>query len=133
MIKPESVHPKKKYQNSKFSDEELKYHAERIQSSLEREEVFKNPDLNLNKLGKQLGVSAKYLSEIINLSFHKSFSSLINQYRIEASKRILLENPDISVKEACYEVGYNSRSAFNNAFKRQTGISPSEFQKNMKR
>lgn len=130
MIKPEFVHPKIKYVKSNLSPEKIETIADKIRQMLEQDKIYKNPDLNLKELSNNLKLSPKYVSEIINGFFKKNFIGLVNYFRIEESKSILLNKPEISVKEVCYDVGFNSRSAFNSAFKKLTGVSPSDFQNN---
>ncbi|MDL5049165.1 helix-turn-helix domain-containing protein [Oscillatoria amoena NRMC-F 0135] len=48
-------------------------------------------------------------------------------YRVEEAKRLLKEQMNIKVEEIAGQVGYNSKSSFNTAFKKITGITPSEF------
>jgi AraC-like DNA-binding protein len=56
-----------------------------------------------------------------------TFTDFVNQYRITQAKTLLLK--DVSVSEACYEVGFQSLSHFNKLFKKITGINPSVFKK----
>jgi AraC-like DNA-binding protein len=128
MIKPEFIHPKLKYQNSNLSLEEIEKYAKKISHLFEHEKIFKDTRLNLKELSNRLELNTKYVSEIINVYFNKSFISLLNNYRIEESKRILQDISDITIKEVCYDVGFNSRSAFNSTFKKFTGESPSDYQ-----
>ena len=88
--------------------------------------VYTNSGLNRTMLADTIGVDVQQLSKDINQYFKMNLSELINKYRIEAAKR-LLENSELSIKEIYYEVGYNSRSAFNTSFKKQTRKKPSEY------
>jgi YesN/AraC family two-component response regulator len=56
-----------------------------------------------------------------------TFTDFVNQYRITQAKTLLLK--DISVSEACYEVGFQSLSYFNKLFKKLTGENPSAFKR----
>ncbi|MBN1397426.1 MAG: AraC family transcriptional regulator, partial [Bacteroidetes bacterium] len=71
------------------------------------------------------------LSEIINNSLNQNFYDFINSYRIKESKLMLedKENKRKTVLEILYAVGYNSKSSFNVAFKKHTGMTPSQFKK----
>ena len=88
--------------------------------------VYTNSDLNRTVLADKIGVDVQQLSREVNQYFKMNLSELINKYRIEAAKK-LLENSELSIKEIYYEVGYNSRSAFNTSFKKQTRKNPSEY------
>ena len=71
------------------------------------------------------------LSELINRAFNQNFFDFINSYRIEEAKKMLTYDSDErrTVLEVLYDSGFNSKSAFNNAFKRNTGITPTEYRK----
>ncbi|MBK7223520.1 MAG: AraC family transcriptional regulator [Saprospiraceae bacterium] len=92
---------------------------------------YLNPDLNINTLAFNLGVTEKTLSQTINSIMGANFSDYINSYRIEFVRQKLEEDKDrsMSIKEVMYEAGFNSRSVFNTAFKKKTGLTPSEYQK----
>jgi AraC-like DNA-binding protein len=49
------------------------------------------------------------------------------EYRVEEAKRLLREQRNVKVEEIAEQVGYNSKSSFNTAFKKLTGKTPSEF------
>ena len=69
-----------------------------------------------------------YLSHVINASFNQNFRDFINSYRIEESKSRLVQD-DMNILNIAYEVGFNSKSAFNTAFKKFTGMTPKEYRK----
>jgi AraC-like DNA-binding protein len=58
-----------------------------------------------------------------------TFTDFVNQYRITQAKTLLLK--EVSVSEACYEVGFQSLSHFNKLFKKIAGINPSVFKKQL--
>ncbi len=119
----------------------VKYHSLKVEEGvkdtllpallhlLEKDKVFTEPGLTLTMLAKRLDVHPNILSQIINQEFKKSYKELIHYYRIEEFKsRVQLpENAAFSIMGVAYEVGYNSKSAFNTAFKKQTGVTPSEY------
>lgn len=90
---------------------------------------YLDPELTLNDLASQLKVSARQLSTLINAELGKSFFDLINSYRIEEAKKILRESsdPKLTVLEVMYQVGFNSKSSFNTAFKKYTGNTPTAY------
>jgi|HubBroStandDraft_1064217.scaffolds.fasta_scaffold13301_3 AraC-like DNA-binding protein len=92
-----------------------------------------DPDLTLEQLASQVKLRPKLLSQAINEGLGKNFFEFINQYRIEEAKRLLTDPADkkITVLEVLYQVGFNSKSSFNTVFKKQTGMTPSEFKKRM--
>lgn len=133
LLKPEIYLLKEKYKNHKLtSDERLKYMAF-FEQYMKETKPYKNPEISLETLAGDIKIPDRIVSQIINESFHCTFKSYINQYRInECIQR--LSDPDsmgIPIKEIMYEVGFTSKSAFNNAFKKSTGLSPLEFRKNI--
>ncbi len=74
---------------------------------------------------------ARFELEDINEYLNKSFFDFINSYRIEEAKHYLLNSSkDFStILEVSYEVGFNSEATFNHAFKKHTGMNPTEFKR----
>ncbi len=98
---------------------------------MEEEELYKNPLLSRLDLATRLRTSEGYLSQIINQEINKSVIQFVNEYRIEAAKR-LLHNPvfnKYSVEAIGLEAGFKSKSAFYNVFKTSLGMSPGAFRK----
>jgi len=65
----------------------------------------------------------RYFKKMTNMTF----SNFLNQYRINQSKKLLLQ--DRNVTEACYESGFENLSYFNKSFKKLTGENPMQFKK----
>ncbi len=63
---------------------------------------------------------------------NKTFSHFLNEFRIGKSCQLLL-NSKKSIKQICYEVGFNSLTNFNRTFKSFKAITPSAFRKNFKK
>ncbi len=84
-----------------------------------------SPDVNEVAASVHLSTAAfcRYFKKQTNMTF----TDFVNQYRITQAKTLLLKN--ISVSEACYEVGFDSVSYFNKLFKKLTGENPSAFRK----
>jgi AraC-like DNA-binding protein len=92
---------------------------------------YLNPALTLIDLAEEVSIPPRSLSEVINSSLKQNFYDFINTYRIEESKRLLSISTEQSktVLEILYKVGFNNKSSFNSAFKKCTGITPSQFRK----
>ncbi len=85
--------------------------------------------LSLETLANELRVSTSQLSKLINEQSSKNFNQLINEYRIEYSKD-LLQNDDYNqytITSIALESGFNSKSTFYNAFKKHTGVTPTQY------
>jgi len=103
----------------------------RLREHMEVGRPWLEPDLTLEELAGQLQLRTKVLSQAINEGLGQNFFELINSYRIGEAKRLLTNPADkkITVLEVLYQVGFNSKSSFNTVFKKQTGLTPSEFKK----
>lgn len=114
-----------------FSDEQNAAIIQKLRFLMEVEKIFLDPDLDLNSLAKKINISSHQLSKIINSQFGKTFFEFLNYYRVEEVKaRINLPAyTSFSILGIAFDVGFNSKSAFNNAFKKCTGLTPSEFKR----
>lgn len=117
---------KKKYQSSALSDEQSLRIVKRLDELMERDKLFLDPDLSLPKLATKLGVSRNILSQILNEKIECNFFDYVNRYRIHESLNILKEK-NYSVLDVAMSVGFNSRSAFYKAFKKEVGQTPSKY------
>jgi len=122
---------KKKYQNSPLTEEEKKEHLERLFKYMKQEKPYLNPSLSLNKLARRLSIPSRYLSQIINESLGINFFDFVNGYRVEEAKKLFLDtsNGQRSILDLLFDAGFNTKSVFNRAFKKYTGMTPSEFKR----
>ncbi len=92
-------------------------------------EPFMNASLSISDVAEHLEVPSKELSILINHKIHKHFFDFVNEYRIEKAKSIFESSVDkkLTVLEVLYDVGFNSKSSFNTAFKKHTGLTPTQF------
>lgn len=110
-------------------------HIETLKLLMEDEHLYRNSDLSLELVADRIGISVNYLSQQINTSLDKNFTSHINSYRVEDAKRMLV-NPEFnqySVLAIGLEAGFNSKSAFYNIFKKETGLTPNQFKNRIKK
>ena len=101
----------------------------RLDAILGKGEAYRDEDISLGQLADRLGLTPHQLSEVINARLGKSFFELIDGYRLEEVKRTLLDDPSRRVIDVALDAGFNSPSAFYRAFKKDVGMSPSEFRK----
>lgn len=96
---------------------------------MREDKAFADEDITLKKLADELGITAHQLSQILNERIKKNFSTFINEFRIEESKNLLIEEFDRSILSISIAVGFNSYTTFCTAFSRITGCSPSQYRK----
>ncbi|APG65636.1 DNA-binding protein [Tenacibaculum todarodis] len=104
---------------------------ERLTSYMKTEKPYLNPSLSIRNLAEELKMNSRDVSVLINQNLNQHFFDFVNEYRIKEAMEIL-KNPSKSkhtVLEILYEVGFNSKSSFNTAFKKHTGKTPTEFRK----
>jgi AraC-like DNA-binding protein len=120
-----------KYLGSNLTQDQIERYKRRLLDLFRSEKPYLNPEVSLTDLSEKLSVSTKNLSQVINQSFNKSFFDFINSYRINEAQQIFKESTDekLTVLEVMYQAGFNSKSSFNTAFKKETGQTPSEFRK----
>lgn len=90
--------------------------------------VYRNPDLKLGDLSKEIQISAHQLSQLLNDELGKNFTTYINEFRIEEACRMLSADYKFTLESIGYEVGFNSKSTFFAAFKKFKGVTPAVFQ-----
>lgn len=95
---------------------------------------FLNPSLTIQDISREIGIPTRELSVLINHQLGQHFYDFVNTYRIENAMDILKDTTKskVTILEILYEVGFNSKSSFNTAFKKHTGNTPTEYRKNLK-
>lgn len=130
----EEIKPAKKYEKSTLTEEIQDQTLARLEVLMHEEKPYLKEDFSLPSLSKKLGVSPHHLSQILNESLGQSFFDYAAQWRIAEAQRLLVssENQHIKIEEIAEMVGYNSKSAFNTAFKKIVGQTPSQYKKEEK-
>jgi len=120
-----------KYEYSSLSERDIARHKDDLINYLEQEKPYTDPDLKLQNLAEHLGIPSYQLSQIINTVLQQNFYDLINSFRITEAKQRLIdpENQHITIIAIANDVGFNSKSTFNTAFKKYTKMTPSQFKK----
>lgn len=124
---------KNKYKDSVLESDVVERCMKKLMYAMDIEKVYKSDTLSLQSLSTEISVTPHILSQVVNEQLSKNFSDFINGYRVEESRKMLQEaDEDTSILQICYEVGFNSKSAFYRAFKKFTGMTPSQYQKTLK-
>ena len=124
---------KEKYRSSGLGVEQIRLLARRIMDFMENDTAgYCNPDFSLGVLAEQVNSNSRYVSQVINHTFNKSFSGYVNEYRVrEACERLAGKDmySTYSVKGVGESVGFKSHTTFVGVFKKITGMTPSEYRK----
>ena len=118
-----------KYKDSKLSEFKKKEILSKILDHFKNEQPYLNPDLKIKDIGDFTGTPTKYISQVINDCAGKNFYDFVNFYRIKLAEHHLFLEKDKTILEILYASGFNSKSAFNTAFKKQIGMTPSEYRR----
>ena len=100
-----------------------------LKKHMSNEEPYLDASLTIDDLSKQMNIPTKDLSILINHHLNQHFFDFVNGYRIRKAMEIL-QNPkksELTILEILYEVGFNSKSSFNTAFKKHTNQTPTQF------
>jgi AraC-like DNA-binding protein len=95
------------------------------------EKIYKESNICLDTLSTKLNTTRHNASQVINEHFDMSFHELVNSYRIKEAKELLNSDmqKNLNIIDVAYEVGYNNKVTFNKAFKKDTQLTPSQYQK----
>lgn len=104
----------------------------KVNRYMAHEKPFLEPSLTIQQLAEQIELPTKELSVLINHKMGQHFFDFVNEFRIAEAKTILTDSTkkELTVLEILYEVGFNSKSSFNTAFKKYTGTTPTLYRKN---
>lgn len=125
MLKTE--YDKKRYEKSSLTGVDTDLINDRLMELIQREKIYTETEINLKSLSEKLSITPHQLSEYLNDHLKADFRSFINSFRVEEAKKLLARQPEKSVLEICFDVGFGSKSSFNAVFKKATGQTPSEF------
>lgn len=123
--------PQKKYESSSLTPEQSKDYLQRMIKAMETDQLFKDPELTLDKLADEIECPGRHVSQIINDQLNQNFFDFVNRYRIEEARKLIREKPEYTMLAIAYESGFNSKSSFNAAFKKYSGQTPTEFKKSV--
>lgn len=121
-----------KYSTIKLNEQSAEVILEKIHELMETQKPFLDFDYTLSHMAKDLKVSPNILSMILNSKLNNSFPDFINSFRIKMAIQLLekANKKNLTIEAIAYDSGFNNRTSFYNAFKKQTGKLPREYLKN---
>jgi len=123
--------PSLKYADKRIEDQEAEHLLKQLSAIMTEQELYKNPNLKLPDLAKQMNILPHRLSQLLNDNLGKNFPSFLNEYRIEAAKAMIQAKPDYALEAIGYDCGFNSKSTFYTTFKKYTGTTPAKYKRNL--
>lgn len=125
----EAILSVQKYQSSSLTKAASETIKKRLERLLREEEVFKENELRLDDLASYLDITRHQLSQVINEHYKVNFFELLNRYRVEYVKKVLIDPTyaQYTIIQIAYEAGFNNKASFNTYFKREMGMTPSAY------
>ncbi|MEP5610804.1 MAG: helix-turn-helix domain-containing protein [Cyclobacteriaceae bacterium] len=120
-----------KYEKSSLATSASTEYAQKLKALIEDRKLYTQRELGLSDLAQEMGVSTHHLSQSINEILNLNFYELINQYRVEEAKSKIVEEAEKSLLQVAFEVGFNNKASFNNAFKKHVGMTPSKYRESV--
>ncbi|MFN0034836.1 MAG: helix-turn-helix domain-containing protein [Saprospiraceae bacterium] len=120
-----------KYRNSGLTADASRSLLQNLQLLMREERIYHDPEISLDKLAARLNASKHHVSQVINEQLGTTFFEYVNQLRVEEARGLLAETTrsDFHVIEIAYAVGFNNKVSFNSAFKKATGMTPTEYRR----
>lgn len=122
-----------KYKKSSLSSQQSKGLLRRVISLMETEKLYLDPEFKISEIANRLSTSTNIISQVLNQETNKNFYEFVNEYRIaEAMKR--LSDPKfshITILGVAMDSGFSNKNTFNRLFKKHTGLTPTQFIRNM--
>ncbi|WP_085296724.1 helix-turn-helix transcriptional regulator [Cognaticolwellia mytili] len=113
-----------------LSTEKMQLIASKLEHAMREDKLFLQDNLSLNKLSESISETENHISETLSQFLQTKFFQFVNGFRIEEAK-LALQDSDKLVTSIAFDVGFNSKSTFNTAFKKNVGYSPSAYRNSL--
>lgn len=102
---------------------------DKLEDLMEKEALYRDPDISREKIAEQLDISSGYLTQLIKEQMDVSFTAFINQYRVKEVEKMLQDSSfeHFDVLSIGLEAGFKSKSAFYSTFKKFNGLTPTQY------
>lgn len=129
----EIVSEEKNKEQLTVSEKEFNEDLLKLKQYMTEEKPFLDPSLTIQDVSKGIAIPVRDLSLLINHKLDQHFYDFVNTYRIENAMSILKDatKNKVTILEILYDVGFNSKSSFNTAFKKHTGDTPTSYRKTL--
>ncbi|MGL4370509.1 MAG: helix-turn-helix domain-containing protein, partial [Spirochaetota bacterium] len=122
---------KERYKKSLLEGKDLTPVMQHLVSLMENDKLYRDENLTLKSLADCVSISPHQLSQLLNDKLNTNFSSFVNRYRITEAETILVEKSERPVLAIAFDVGFNNKTSFYDAFSKFSGISPHKYRKDM--
>lgn len=123
----------RKYQKSPLPADRSQIYADQLNQLMTRQERYRDGQLTLPQVANELAIAPHALSQVLNQTLGVSFYDYINGHRVGAVKQALVDprKRHLTILALAFEAGFESKAAFNNAFKKQTGLTPTQYRRQL--
>lgn len=120
----------RRYEKSGINEAQMNEYETALTAFMKKSRIYLDPDLSLEQLAAGMKMPKHHLTQLLNERMMKSYYNYINEYRInEAIDRLNNPSATVNMLSLAFDCGFNSRSSFNNHFKKITGSTPSAYRK----
>ena len=107
--------------------------VEALNYVFQEDEIYRDPNLTLSDLAEALKTNRNIISKTINQEFQMNFNDFVNSWRVKAVMESLKKGKEaqFTLLSLALDAGFNSKTTFNRAFKKQQGVTPREFLKDL--
>ncbi len=133
-VEPESKDEiTEKYKESSIDEERLSRLAIQLQKLMNEKQLYREPELSLDKLAKELKVPNYLLTQTLRFGLNTNYFEYVNSCRVEDIKDKMTDPAykDYNILDLAYSAGFKSKSSFNTAFKKVTNTTPSRYRKTL--
>jgi AraC-like DNA-binding protein len=102
---------------------------EKIEELVGKKKLYLEPELSLQQISTLLNEKERNISQAINTIQRRNINDYLNSLRIKHACGLLLADKEKPIFEVMYESGFNTKGAFNQAFKKITGTTPTQFRR----
>lgn len=117
------------YANSTLKTVDKLKFEQQLDEYMSQEKPYLRNDLRLAHLAEALVISPHHLSQIINQEKGSSFFDFINVYRVKEAQQLIQQEPQWTLLQVAFAAGFNNKTSFVNAFKKNTKQTPSAYRK----
>ncbi|PJZ76457.1 helix-turn-helix domain-containing protein [Leptospira neocaledonica] len=123
------IREERKYKTSQLGKLSLEQIRADLKELFEIKKIYLDDQISLSSVSEELKISKHQLSEYMNTQENRSFSEFVNEFRLDHSILLMKEKSDWPVLKIAFESGFQSKSAFHDAFKKRFKLSPSEYKR----
>lgn len=115
-----------KYQKSGLAAEQTARIAAKLDEAMTADRLYLDPNLSLPKLSRHIRVPANHISQALNTSIGLSFFDYVNRWRVRSAMADVADGSK-GILDIAFDHGFNARSSFYRAFRKETGLTPTEY------